>query len=154
MIDNPDRYLSDYVGAGCETVIVHAEACTHLHRTLDSIRELGAKGGVALNPATPLIAAAHVLDLCDLVLVMTVKPGLGGQSYIETMNPKIAAARKQIDHSGYDIVLEVDGGISSGTVTAAGADRVVVGSALYKGSSIEKRVADLRSRLNLAEVPT
>jgi len=135
MIEAPERYMSDYIDAGCETVIVHAEACPHLHGTLGRIRELGAKAGVAINPSTSLEACVHVAGLLDLLLVMTVNPGFGGQSYIATMEPKIAAARKLIESSERQIALEVDGGISPETIggaAAAGADRFVVGSALYK----------------------
>lgn len=135
MIVEPERWLEQYVEAGCEYVIVHAEACVHLHRTLGRIRELGAGAGVALNPSTPLEAVTNVIDLVDLLLVMTVNPGFGGQSYISTMEAKIAAARDLIDRQQRMIPLEVDGGISPATirgVAQAGADRFVVGSALYR----------------------
>lgn len=134
MIVEPDRYLADYVGAGCSTVTVHAEACTHLHRTLSAIREAGARAGVALNPHTPVATIAHVVDLCDLVLVMTVNPGFGGQRYIATMEAKIAEVRTLLDAAGSDADLEVDGGISALTIAgaaAAGADTFVSGSALF-----------------------
>ena len=117
MVVNPDELAHLYVEAGCEIVIVHAEACTHLHRTLANIRELGASPAVALNPATPASAIAHVMDLVDLVLVMTVNPGFGGQAYIETMEPKIAEVAKMIRFTGRDIDLEVDGGIGPSTVS-------------------------------------
>jgi len=135
MVVNPDLMMAQYVEAGCELVIVHAEACTHLHKTLSSIREAGGKAGVALNPSTPLDVVRYVLDKVDLLLVMTVNPGFGGQAYIRTMEPKIAEAAKLIDESGYNIELEVDGGISPDTIAgaaAAGARVLVAGSALYK----------------------
>ncbi|MDQ2827301.1 MAG: ribulose-phosphate 3-epimerase [Actinomycetota bacterium] len=135
MVVNPDLMMAQYVEAGCELVIVHAEACTHLHKTLSSIREAGGKAGVALNPATPLDVVRYVLDKVDLLLVMTVNPGFGGQAYIKTMEPKIAEAARLIDESGYNIELEVDGGISPDTIAgaaAAGARVLVAGSALYK----------------------
>lgn len=135
MVVEPDRLMHRYVEAGCDIVIVHAEACPHLHRTLAAIRELGASPAVALNPHTPVSAVAHVLDLCDLVLVMTVNPGFGGQSYLATMEPKIAELAALIDAAGLDIDIEVDGGIGPATVAAAagaGANVLVSGSALFK----------------------
>ncbi|HRE03119.1 MAG TPA: ribulose-phosphate 3-epimerase, partial [Ilumatobacteraceae bacterium] len=112
---------ADYVKAGCQRLIVHAEACLHLHRTLGHIRSLGANAAVALNPATPAATIAHVLDLVDLVLVMTVNPGFGGQAYIATMEPKIREIRTMIEDAGLtdQIDLEVDGGISASTVGGA-----------------------------------
>ena len=134
MVAEPDRLLPRYVEAGCELVIVHAEACTHLHRTLGRIRELGARAGVALNPHTPAATVAHVLAETDLVLVMTVNPGFGGQRYIPTMESKISEIRELIDRSGRAIELEVDGGITDLTIAgaaAAGADVFISGSWLY-----------------------
>ncbi len=135
MVVNPDLMMQQYLDAGCELVIVHAEACTHLHRTLSSIREAGGKAGVALNPSTPLDVVRYVLDQVDLLLVMTVNPGFGGQAYISTMEPKISDAARMIAESGYRIDLEVDGGISPATIAgaaSAGARVLVAGSALYK----------------------
>src|SRR3954453_20910265 len=100
MGEDPDPMLPRWVEAGCELIIVHAEATRHLHRTLSAIKELGARAGVALNPATPLEAVLNVLDLVDLLLVMTVNPGFGGQQYLSSMEPKIAQARAEIDSSG------------------------------------------------------
>ncbi len=135
MVTDPDAMLSQYVDAGCEWIIVHAEAPIHLHRSLDAVNEAGAKAAVALNPATPASAVAHVLDLVDLVLVMTVNPGFGGQDYLSSMEPKITEVRGMIDRSGRDIDLEVDGGVgpknAAGPV-AAGARVLVAGSSLYK----------------------
>ncbi|MDQ3659872.1 MAG: ribulose-phosphate 3-epimerase [Actinomycetota bacterium] len=151
MIAAPEPYLSEYVDAGCETIIVHAETCTHLHRTLEGIHDLGAKPGLALNPSTPLHACVHVIDLLDLLLVMTVNPGFGGQSYIAAMDSKIAAARELIAGSGRDVSLEVDGGISPLTIAqpaAAGADRFVVGSALYKQGDPAAVVNELKLALD------
>jgi ribulose-phosphate 3-epimerase len=135
MVVNPDELVHKYVEAGCEIVIVHAEACTHLHRTLSNIRELGASPAVALNPATPASVVRHVMDLVDLILVMTVNPGFGGQDYISTMESKISEVAEMINLTGRDIDLEVDGGIGPATVSgaaAAGADVLVAGSALYR----------------------
>jgi len=149
MVTEPDPMLPRWVEAGCELLIVHAEAVTHLHRTLGRIRELGARAGVALNPATPLSAVEHVLDLADLLLVMTVNPGFGGQRYLAGMATKIAAARALIDRRGLDIELEVDGGIGPATIAAAaraGATAFCAGSALFEGpGSMADRVAALRA---------
>lgn len=134
MVVEPDRLLERCVEAGCELVIVHAEASVHLHRTLRRIRELGARAGVALNPHTPECLIADVLAETDLVLVMTVNPGFGGQAYIPEMEPKIARVRRLIDGSGAPIELEVDGGISDVTIggaAAAGADVFISGSWLF-----------------------
>ena len=154
MVSNPDELLPRYVEAGCELVIVHAETCTHLHSTLSRIRSLGARSGVALNPSTGVEAVRHVLDLLDLLLVMTVNPGFGGQAYIATMEPKIAEARALIDGRGFDIELEVDGGIGPSTVAGAagaGADVLVAGSALFRDpDGLEHAVSDLRARATAA----
>jgi ribulose-phosphate 3-epimerase len=135
MVQTPDLLAERYVAAGCQRLIIHAESTLHLHRTLGHVRSLGATAGVALNPATPPAAIEHVLDLVDLVLVMTVNPGFGGQAYIATMEPKIAAVRRMIDERRLDVHLEVDGGLSPETAPgaiAAGANVLVAGSALYR----------------------
>ncbi len=154
MVESPDLMLDRYVDAGCQIVIVHAEACPHLHRTLGRIRELGAQPAVALNPATPASAVAHVLDLCDLILVMTVNPGFGGQSYIATMEPKIAEVRSMIEASGRTIDLEVDGGIGPETAAgaaAAGANVLVAGSALFRDpEGLDHAVAEIRATATAA----
>lgn len=148
MVEAPDELAGRYVDAGCEMLIVHAEACRHLHRTVGHIRELGARPAVALNPATPADAVAHVLDLVDLVLVMTVNPGFGGQDYIATMEPKVAAVRQMVLDGGHDVDVEVDGGIAPATVqgaAAAGANVLVAGSALYRDpQGLAHAVAELR----------
>ncbi|NND75628.1 MAG: ribulose-phosphate 3-epimerase [Ilumatobacter sp.] len=156
MVYTPDVMAKEYVDAGCARLIVHAEACTHLHRTLANINDLGANAAVALNPATPASAVAHVLDLVDLVLVMTVNPGFGGQAYIETMETKIAEVRAMIDAAGRtdDVDLEVDGGIGPTTIAgaaAAGANVLIAGSALYRDpEGLEHAVTDLRARAEAA----
>jgi len=148
MVANPDELLHTYVEAGCQMAIVHVETTPHLHRSLGRIRDLGARPAAALNPGTPLDTVAHVLDLLDMVLIMTVNPGFGGQAYIESMEPKVAALREMIDLSGHDVDIEVDGGISAATIqgaAAAGANVLVSGSALYKyEQGLEHGVADLR----------
>ena len=134
MVANPDALLDSYANAGAEIITVHAEACPHLDRTLSRIRELGCRAGVSLNPHTPTENLQHVLDRLDLILVMTVNPGFGGQSFIHAMIDKIATIRQMTE--GRDIVIEVDGGITAETaplVAAAGARALVAGSAVFKG---------------------
>ena len=158
MVLTPDVMAKRYVEAGCQRLIVHAEACTHLHRTLGNIRELGATAAVALNPATPASAVADVLDLVDMVLVMTVNPGFGGQSYIATMEPKIAEVRAMIRKAGLDdaVNVEVDGGISNKTIAgaaAAGANVLIAGSALFKEpKGLKHAVSELRAAATAAFV--
>jgi len=137
MVLTPELMASRYVDAGCSRLIVHAEACSNLRHTLETINALGVTSAVALNPETDAGAVANVLDLVDLILVMTVRPGFGGQKYIQTMEPKIAQVRKMISEAKLDdkVNLEVDGGISVDTVAGAaksGANILVAGSALFK----------------------
>ena len=156
MVLTPDVMAEQYVKAGCSRLIVHAEACTHLHRTLANIRNMGATAGVALNPATPASAIEHVLDLVDMVLVMTVNPGFGGQSYISTMEPKIREVRNMIESAGLGdaVHLEVDGGISATTVAgaaSAGANVLIAGSALFKHpGGLEAAVTEIRANATAA----
>ena len=156
MVADPDLMAGRYVEAGCSRLIVHVEACAHLHRTLQNIASLGATAAVALNPSTPATEIAHILDLVDLVLVMTVNPGFGGQAYIASMEPKIAQVREMIDAAGLadTVDLEVDGGISSSTVSgaaAAGANLLIAGSALYRHpDGLSAAVAELRSLASAA----
>ena len=136
MIEHPERYLEAFAKAGADYLTVHVETCPHLHRTVQQIRELGAKAGVTLNPATPVDALAEILPYVDLVLVMSVNPGFGGQSYISTSTAKIARVRAMIDALGRggEVELQVDGGVAPDTiaeVVGAGATVVVAGSAVY-----------------------
>ena len=153
MVVEPDRLVERYVEAGCSTVLVHVEACDHLHRTLAHIADLGATPGVALNPHTPAEVIRNVRDLVGVVLVMTVNPGFGGQSYIESMESKVTEVASLLD--GYNCAVEVDGGIGPTTVAAvvaAGADRLVSGSALFRDDEgLEHAVADLRARAEAAQ---
>lgn len=148
MVEEPDELAARYIEAGCGLLIVHAEACRHLHRTLGHIQELGARAAVALNPATPATEVANVLDLVDLVLVMTVNPGFGGQAYLGTMEPKVAEVRRLVLQGGHDVDVEVDGGIGPSTIqgaAAAGANVLVAGSALYRDpQGLAHAVAELR----------
>lgn len=135
MVLDPDKLLGRWTEAGADLIVVHAEACAHLHRTLGAIRELGVGVGVALNPATPATDVEHVLDLVDRILVMSVNPGFGGQRYLATVEPKIATLRRLVSEAGRHVDIEVDGGISSETISGAhlaGAEMFVSGSALYR----------------------
>jgi ribulose-phosphate 3-epimerase len=134
MIVEPERLIPDFVAAGANGITVHVETCPHLHRTLTSLQEHGALAGVVVNPATPLATVEHILADIDLLLVMTVNPGFGGQKFIEAMVPKIAQARRMLDAAGSRAELEVDGGISDTTaprVVAAGATVLVAGNAVF-----------------------
>ncbi|MEQ9491431.1 MAG: ribulose-phosphate 3-epimerase [Alphaproteobacteria bacterium] len=136
MISPADPFLDDFASAGADIITVHPEAGPHIHRTLQAIRGLGKKAGISLNPGTPVDVLEQVVDLVDLVLVMTVNPGFGGQAFIETQIPKIAAIRDMIDRSGREIDLEVDGGINPDTAKlaiAAGANVLVAGTATFTG---------------------
>ena len=150
MVYTPDVLAERFVEAGCSRLIVHVEACTHLHRTLANIRSMGASAAVALNPATPATAIEHVLDLVDLVLVMTVNPGFGGQAYIATMEPKISEVRAMLDRHGLSdgVEVEVDGGIGPSTIEGAvraGANVLIAGSALFRDpEGLEHAVSELR----------
>ena len=152
MVLTPDVMAARYVEAGCSRLIVHAEACTHLHRTCENIRSMGATAAVALNPHTPASVVEHVLDLIDMVLVMTVNPGFGGQAYIQTMEPKIREVRDMITARGLGdkVNVEVDGGIGPSTIAgaaAAGANVLIAGSALYRDpKGLKHAVDDLRAR--------
>ena len=149
MISPVDPFIEDFVTAGADGLTVHPEAGPHIHRTLQLIRSLGRKPGVVLNPGTPIDAITNVIDLVDLVLIMTVNPGFGGQSFIESQLKKIEAAAKLIAQTGRDIALEVDGGITPETARraiAAGADVLVAGTSVFQGheGSYAANIAALR----------
>jgi ribulose-phosphate 3-epimerase len=138
MIEQPERYLADFAKAGADILTVHVETCPHLHRTIQQIKGLGVKAGVTLNPATPLAAIEPILADVDLVLIMSVNPGFGGQSYIPSSTARIRAVRGQLDAIGSEAWLEVDGGVKAdnvGEVVGAGATVYVAGSAVFGGSS-------------------
>ena len=147
MIAPADPYLAAFAEAGADLISLHPEAGPHLHRSLQTIRALGKKAGVVLNPATPVDAVAHVLDLTDLILVMSVNPGFGGQSFIESQLSKIATLRQMIDASGRSIHLQVDGGVTARTAPAciaAGADCLVAGTAVFGQPDYAAAIAALR----------
>ncbi|VVM05262.1 ribulose-phosphate 3-epimerase [Methylacidimicrobium cyclopophantes] len=138
MIEKPERYLADFVRAGADIVTVHVETCPHLHRTVQAIKELGAKAGVTLNPATPLVDLEEILRYLDLVLVMSVNPGFGGQEYIPASTDKIRRLRRMLDEIGSEAWLEVDGGVkaeNAAEIVRAGATVLVAGSAVFKGKT-------------------
>ena len=148
MVSNPDALLDDYIGAGCDGITVHIEAATHLDRTLSAIREKGAKAGVSLNPHTGIESLSYVLDKVDLILVMSVNPGFGGQSFLTSQLAKIAAIKEMIGDRPIDI--QVDGGVTIdnvGAVKEAGANALVAGSAVFKGgpSQYEANISALRN---------
>ena len=149
MVVEPERYLDDFVAAGANGLTIHAEVSPHLHRQLTRIRELGATAGVALNPSTPLAAVEDVLDELDLLLVMSVNPGFGGQKFIEHSPDKIARARQMLDAAGSRAALEVDGGINRKTIVQcwrAGADTFVAGNAIFAASDPKGEIAALRAQ--------
>lgn len=147
MISPVDPFLEGFAKAGADLISLHPEAGPHLHRSLQTIRGLGKKAGVVLNPATPVSTVEHVLDLCDLILVMSVNPGFGGQSFLDSQLTKIAALRRMIDASGRDIRLQVDGGVTVETAPrciAAGADVLVAGTAVFGKTDYAAAIAALR----------
>lgn len=149
MIEQPERYLEAFAQAGSDILTVHVETCPHLHRTIQAIRELGVRAGVTLNPATPLSALEEILPDVDLVLVMSVNPGFGGQAYIPGSTQKISRLRRMLDEIGSQADLEVDGGIKPENaleVVGAGANVLVAGSAVFGGPrSIAENIAALRT---------
>ncbi|MFM2315080.1 MAG: ribulose-phosphate 3-epimerase [Cyanobacteriota bacterium] len=150
MIVEPEKYVEDFAKAGADIISVHAEhnASPHLHRTLGQIRELGKQAGVVLNPGTPLSLIEHVLPLCDLVLIMSVNPGFGGQSFIEEMVGKVASLRKMCDERGLDPWIEVDGGLKPNNtwqVLEAGANAIVAGSAVFKAPDYAEAIEGIRN---------
>lgn len=151
MIAQPERYLADFVHAGADWLTVHVETCPHLHRTIQQIKELGGRAGVTLNPATPLSSVEEILPDVDLVLVMSVNPGFGGQKYIPGSTARIARLRAMLDATGSPAELEVDGGINPGTIAEvvnAGASVLVIGSAIFNSKApIAENVRQLRERI-------
>lgn len=147
MIDNPDLYVEQFIQAGADLVTVHVEATRHLHRTLMLIKEKGAKAGVALNPATPPAQIEYILPLADLVLLMTVNPGFGGQAFIPEVLPKIRTVRQMLEERGLSAEIQVDGGVNAETAAAvvqAGANVLVAGAAVFDGTDIAAAVKRLR----------
>jgi len=149
MITDPDLYIDDFARAGATMISVHVEAVVHLHRTLAAIRDLGCRPGVVLNPATPLVSVEEALPFVDYVLVMSVNPGFGGQSFIATSLDKISRLRGMIDSRGLNVHVEVDGGIDSsnvGDVVRHGAEWIVAGSAVFGKGDPERATRELRTK--------
>jgi ribulose-phosphate 3-epimerase len=149
MITDPDRYIPSFAEAGADIIVVHAEATNHLHRTVQLIKSLGKKAGVSLNPATSLNVLDYVLEELDLVLLMTVNPGFGGQSFIEACLPKIQALRAVMDRRGIEAELEVDGGVKTDNIARiahAGADVFVAGSAVFNSPDYAATIAEMKRR--------
>ena len=147
MIEDPDRFIPDFAEAGADIIVVHAEAVYHLNRTIQLIKSLGKKAGVALNPATPLNTLEYVLNDLDLVLLMTVNPGFGGQSFIEASIPKIHSLREMLDRSGSEAELEVDGGVKADNIKVisnSGADVFVAGSAVFGSKNYDATIKELK----------
>ena len=150
MISNPDKYIKDFIKAGSSILSVHAETCPHLQRTINHIRELGIKPAAVLNPSTSLSTLEYILEEVDMVLLMTVNPGFGGQKFISSMIPKIKKLRKLIDEKHLPVELEVDGGINLDNISKvvkAGADVIVVGSAVFKSKDCKETVMQLKKKL-------
>ena len=152
MIIDPDKHIKDFADAGANIITVHAEACTHLQRTISHIKELGSKAGISFNPHTPINSLKYVLEMVDLVLIMTVNPGFGGQSFISSVVPKISEAKKMFQEANLnEKYIEVDGGISPKTapiVRSAGANVLVAGNAIYSLKSqteIQKTISQMRA---------
>ncbi len=154
MISQPERYIEDFAAAGAQIVTVQAEACIHLHRTLQQIRQAGCQAAAALNPATPLEAIEYVLEDLDMVLIMSVNPGFGGQSFIPAMLPKIRRLREMIDSRGLAIKIEVDGGVNVNTVgpvAQAGCDVYVAGTAIFGAKDYGKAIQEMRQKIAAAK---
>ncbi len=151
MIVDPDKHIEAFRAAGADHITVHQEVCTHLNRTLAFIKSMGAKAGVSINPATPASTLTNVMDQTDLILIMTVNPGFGGQSFIPSSLRKLEEIRSMINRSGRDIRLEVDGGIDAETApqaVSAGADALVAGTSIFRKPDIRKAVQDLRASVS------
>jgi ribulose-phosphate 3-epimerase len=147
MIDRPERYIDDFVKAGADIITVHPEACIHLNRTLCAIREHKIKAGVTLNPSTPLSCLDWIIEYCDVVMLMSVNPGFGGQSFIENTIEKTARLVDMIHHSNANALIEVDGGVNSETIariSRAGADVFVAGSAVFKSPDYRATIENLK----------
>lgn len=147
MIEEPERYVEDFARAGADIIVVHAEASRHLHRLVQQIKGLGKRVGVSLNPATPLDVLEYILEELDLVLLMTVNPGFGGQSFIEACIPKIQQLRGMLDHRGCEAELEIDGGVKPANIARiahAGADVLVAGSAVFGSSDYAATITEMK----------
>ena len=149
MIERPERYIKAFSDAGADYIAVHQEACTHLHRTIQLIREQGAKTGVALNPATPVESLQWILDDLDFVLIMSVNPGFGGQRFIPSALDKVAQLRTTIRERGLSTLIQIDGGVNAGTISrisSAGVDVFVAGSAIFGSDDYGRTISELKAK--------
>lgn len=147
MIESPDQYIESFVKAGADIITVHVEACTHLHRTIQHIKSFGIKAGVVLNPATPVETIKHIIKDVDLVLLMTVNPGFGGQAFIHEVLPKIKEVAQLVNENNLDVEIEVDGGVNEETArlcVEAGANVLVAGSAIYNQKNRKQAIEQIR----------
>jgi ribulose-phosphate 3-epimerase len=154
MIENPDKYIEAFVDAGADQITVHQETCPHLHRTIQNIRQQGITAGIAVNPATPLQTIEPILNMVDLVLVMSVNPGFGGQSFIEDTYERLQQLRNMRDEHGVGFLIEVDGGVTLNNIeqiTHCGADVLVAGSAVFKAKNIPKRIERLTQQAKIGK---
>ena len=152
MIEEPEKYIKDFVDAGADYITVHVESTVHLHRTIQLIKSFGIKAGAVLNPATSIDTLEYILEDLDMVLIMTVNPGFGGQSFIEATKTKVRKLRKIIDEKNLDIDIQVDGGVkveNIGEIAACGANVFVAGSAVYGSSNIEQTITEMKERATL-----
>ena len=149
MIERPERYIKDFADAGADYIAVHQETCTHLHRTVQLIRERGAKAGVALNPATPVESLRWTLQDLDFVLIMSVNPGFGGQQFIPSALEKVTQLRTIIRERGLSTLIQIDGGVNAGTIgriSAAGVDVFVAGSAIFGSDDYDRTISELKAK--------
>ncbi|MCX7711940.1 MAG: ribulose-phosphate 3-epimerase [Clostridia bacterium] len=149
MIDNPDQYIENFAEAGADIITVHVEACKHLHRTIQKIKQCGKKAGIVLNPATSLSTAEWILSDIDMVLLMTVNPGFGGQAFIEPMIEKVRMLKERINEKGLNVDIEVDGGIDLSNIykiTEAGANVIVAGSTVFNAPDMAKIIGEMKER--------
>lgn len=147
MIERPEQYIDEFAGAGADIITVHVEACTHLHRTVQSIKEKGKKAGVSLNPSTPLVLAGDILGDIDLLLIMSVNPGFGGQRFIPSVLDKIKSARAMVDQAGAKVAIEIDGGVkldNIGMISSAGADIFVSGSGVFGTKDYKATIGEMK----------
>ncbi len=148
MIVEPEKYVADFAAAGAEYITVHAEACPHLHRNIEQIKSLGCKAGVALNPHTPVAVLKHIINEVDLVLIMSVNPGFGGQKFIETTYKKVRELKKMIEDANATAIIEIDGGVTAQNtrqLVEAGADALVAGSFVFKSANPTQTITNLKN---------
>jgi ribulose-phosphate 3-epimerase len=155
MIENPDKYIEDFIKAGADYITIHQEEVKHLHRSVSLIKELGAKAGVAINPATPVSTLTEIAEFVDMILIMSVNPGFGGQKFIESSSNKISQLKMLREEKGLNFIIEVDGGISKANIkqiSDAGCDAFVAGSSIFASDNITGAAVELKNLVNTVEV--